>query len=96
MYHGTLNVLLDKFSVEEGDQKKAYLFRAVAGLAAYPVFSIAERQPYTKESPVEAANALVGLGVPSLYNGFITHYAKEFASEMLYRALYEAVKAQLS
>jgi len=96
VYHGALNVLNDKFPSEKDDYKKACLIRVVAGLAAYPIFSIAECQRFTKDSPAKAANTVMSQGAVSLYNGFITHYAKEFASELLYRAVYEAIKAQLS
>jgi len=99
VYHGALRLLNDKFpsDSEKVDYKKMLMFRVVAGLAAYPIFSIAERQRFTKEAPAKAAQSQVGkFGVVSLYNGFVTHYVKEFASEMLYQTVYEAIKAQLS
>ena len=96
VYHGAMNVLMEKLKVSEGDKKKQFLCGVAAGLASYPLQSIAERQRYTKETPVEAANALMAMGVPSIYNGFLTYFAKEFAFRMLYFTIFEAVKTRLS
>jgi len=96
VYHGGLTLLMDKLKVAEDDKNKQFLCGVVAGLASYPLQSIAERQRHTKETPVEAANALMAMGLPSMYNGFITHFAKEFAVRMLYFTVYQQIKARLN
>lgn len=96
VFHGAMNLLMEKLKVAEGDRNKQFLCGVVAGLASYPLQSIAERQRYTNETTVEAANALIAQGVPSMYNGFLTHFVKDFAYRTLYFTIFEAVKTQLS